>query len=60
MIFLYVIGGVWLLGVFLWVYAMIKTHTKPFELRDDELIKRAFFEDGRDDETKGNDNNPGL
>lgn len=52
-------GGIWLCGVGFYIYGWVKTRTKPFELSDDELVKRVFG-DKEKDELNGNDNNPSV
>jgi len=44
-----IFGGIWLIGVIAYIYSWIKTRTKPFELSDDELFKRAFGDKEKDD-----------
>ena len=34
--------SIWLVGLMFYVYSWIKTRTWPFELSDDELVKRVF------------------
>ena len=45
-----IFGGVWLIGVIFYIYSWIKTHTKPFELPDDELFERAFGDKEKDED----------
>ena len=37
-----ILGGLWFLGVCIYVCAWIKTKTWPFQLSDDELFSKAF------------------
>ncbi len=44
-----IFGGIWVIGLMFYIYSWIKTRTKPFELSDDELIKRVFDDKEKDD-----------
>ena len=54
-----IFGGIWFIGVLVYIYSWIKTRTWPFELSEDELLERAFG-DKEKDGLNSNDNNPSV
>jgi hypothetical protein len=52
-----IFGGMWVIGAGMYIYAYIKTKTKPGQLSSKELFERAYgLKDN--DETNSNSDNP--
>lgn len=43
-----IFGGIWLIGLMFYIYSWVRTRTKPFELSDDELVRRVFGDKEKD------------
>jgi len=51
-----ILGGLWCMGIMIYVVAWIKTRTKPGELPRDKLFEKAFGVKNNDKSSSNSDN----